>query len=476
MRVSECFQLGKSQPELDFVDVEVGVDNFLFIDPFAISQRPDPWSQDAHQIIVDFFQRIVTLIRANDRVRALEALSHLREPNETRLGYSRGRSQGAGIGNIQADDLLEALSRSSAVQTGSLTSLEECELMVEGIGRDKISDLTTNIIRRKLATYTKEQCDLHGVPTSPLPLPPHYDAQSHQWRSEYFDLPIADGRPLVLVPKLVARYTFSYNQQSFYQHYILNYLQAEHLNAGSSLVQTLRNGRKRVTKKDVSAIYPCTKENIAAFARDHPQVLAEYRKNLSRLEQQNLAILPDEVNERALALALQQTLRGISIGAAAASSYHRMMTGILEFLFFPYLVTPVKEREIHQGRKRIDIVMSNSATNGPFEILHRVRKVGCPYVFVECKNYRNDVSNPELDQLAGRFSTNRGSFGVLCCRQFEDRPLFVERCRDTYGDGRGLIIGLSDEQITVLLRHIADGHRRRIDAELTSYIDEVMLS
>ena len=90
MRVSECFQLGKSQPELDFVDVEVGVDNFLFIDPFAISQRPDPWSQDAHQIIVDFFQRVVTLIRANDRVGALEALSHLREPNETRLGYSRG--------------------------------------------------------------------------------------------------------------------------------------------------------------------------------------------------------------------------------------------------------------------------------------------------------------------------------------------------------------------------------------------------
>ncbi|MEO6970993.1 MAG: hypothetical protein ABI217_08880 [Chthoniobacterales bacterium] len=212
MKASECYQLGKSQSELDFVDLEVGVDNFLFIDPFAISQRPDPWSQDAHQIIVDFFQRIVTLIRANDRVRALEALSHLREPNETRLGYSRGRSQGAGIGNIQADDLLNALSRSSAVQTGSLTSLEECELMIEGIGRDKISDLTTNIIRRKLAIYTKEQCELHSIATSTLPLPPYYDAHEHQWRSEYFDLPIADGRPLVLVPKLIARYTFSYNQ------------------------------------------------------------------------------------------------------------------------------------------------------------------------------------------------------------------------------------------------------------------------
>jgi hypothetical protein len=180
MRVSEVFTLGKSQSELDFVDVDVGRDNFLFVDPFAISQRPDPWSQDAHQIIFDFFQRVVNLIRSNDRTAALEAMSHLREPNETRLGYSHGRPQGAGIGDLQADDLLTSLAQSSAVRTGSLNSLEECELMVEGIGRDKISDLTTNIIRRKLAIYTKDQCELLGIPTTQLPLPPYYDAQSHQ--------------------------------------------------------------------------------------------------------------------------------------------------------------------------------------------------------------------------------------------------------------------------------------------------------
>ena len=476
MRVSECFQLGKSQSELDFVDVEVGRDNFLFVDPFAISQRPDPWSQDAHQIIFDFFQRVVNLIRSNDRAAALEAMSHLREPNETRLGYSHGRPQGAGIGNMQADDLLASLTRSSAVRTGSLNSLEECELMVEGIGRDKISDLTTNIIRRKLAIYTKEQCELHGIPTTQLPLPPYYDAQSHQWRSDYFPLPQADGRPLVLVPKLIARYTFSYNQQSFYQHFILNYLQAEHLSAGSSLVQTLRNGRRRVTKKDVAETYPCTKENIAAFARNHPEVLAEYRRHLARLEQQNLAILPEEASERALAASLEQALAGIAVGAGTASSYHSLMIGICEFLFFPHLVTPVKEREIHQGRKRIDIVMSNSATIGAFEILHRVRNVACSYVFIECKNYSNDVGNPELDQLAGRFSTNRGSFGILSCRRFEDRSLFVDRCRDTYSDDRGLIIGLSDDEVVGLLRFVANGERRRVDTQLTSYIDEVMLS
>src|ERR1700737_5298667 len=109
MRVSNSFNLGKTQAELDFVDVDVPTDNFLFVDPFAISQRPDPWAQDAHQMIVDFFQRVVDLVRSNDRNAALEALSHLHEPNETRLGYSRAIPQGAGIGNMQAGDLLDAL-------------------------------------------------------------------------------------------------------------------------------------------------------------------------------------------------------------------------------------------------------------------------------------------------------------------------------------------------------------------------------
>jgi hypothetical protein len=62
MQVSNCFNLDKSQAELDFVDVDIHTDNPLFIDPFAISQRPDPWSQDAHQMVIDFFQRVVDLL------------------------------------------------------------------------------------------------------------------------------------------------------------------------------------------------------------------------------------------------------------------------------------------------------------------------------------------------------------------------------------------------------------------------------
>jgi hypothetical protein len=73
--------------------------------------------------------------------------------------------------------------------------------------------------------------------------------------------------------------------------------------------------------------------------------------------------------------------------------------------------------------------------------------ISCPFVFVECKNYTSDPANPELDQLSGRFSVNRGRFGILVSRSFTNRALFIQRCNDTYRDNRGLIIPLEDREM-----------------------------
>jgi len=84
---SQAFGLGKSQHELDFVDVSLLRDNRLFLDPFAIAQELDRWSQDAARTVGIFFQQVVDDIRRGHEENARLLLQHLREPNETRLGY-----------------------------------------------------------------------------------------------------------------------------------------------------------------------------------------------------------------------------------------------------------------------------------------------------------------------------------------------------------------------------------------------------
>src|SRR5436309_3016210 len=128
---SKAFGIEKSQGELDFVDVPLHTDVWLFIDPFAVGQRIDPWSQSAHRTLVAFFQRVIDCIREGRDAEGLQLLSNLREPNEIRFGLSAKKPAGAGIGTFQAKQLFEALRESSAVKTGFLHSLEECELMIE---------------------------------------------------------------------------------------------------------------------------------------------------------------------------------------------------------------------------------------------------------------------------------------------------------------------------------------------------------
>ena len=109
----------------------------------------------------------------------------------------------------------------------------------------------------------------------------------------------------------------------------------------------------------------------------------------------------------------------IPSGNEHATEYHRTILGIMELLFYPSLSNPKIEKEIHDGRKRIDITFDNYAEVGFFSELWK--NVNCRFVMVECKNYSRDISNPEIDQLSGRFSPKRGQFGIAACRHVDDK-------------------------------------------------------
>jgi hypothetical protein len=369
---------------------------------------------------------VVDDLRGDRDDHARDLLLHLREPNETRLGFSAHRPKGAGIGNFQAEALFQALRDSTAVRTGFLTSLEECELMIDGIGRDKISDLTTNIIRKQLISYTTDQCLLHGVAMEQVALPPCFEPHRQIWAAEYAVLPVRRAAPIVLVPKAIVRSSPAYDYHAYYRHSVLPFLQAEHIRAGSALVHALKNGASRVYKRDLEAEYPCSKQFLYTFSREHPDVLRRYRETLEHIEKTDRASEVDSADDRTIAAALVQALRAIDPGSERAHEYHALMIGAVEVIFYPKLLYPQREREIHEGRKRIDIVMSNGAFDGIFHHLPNARQFPCAYVPFECKNYVTEIGNPELDQLAGRFSTNRGRLGFLCCRHFENRQLFIQ--------------------------------------------------
>jgi hypothetical protein len=197
--------------------------------------------------IVSFFQTAIEAIHANDHDRAKRILANLSEPNETRLGLSKAKPSGRGVSGKQAFDLYEALVDSEAAKAGILTEIAECDLFIPGISTDKVSDITTNVIRGPLVEYTQRQCELHGIALHPdIPAGKFWDMDLLDWTAHYARLPVWQDQKILLVPKASVRFRLSFDSQEYFNHFVLDFLQVEHLRAGSALVETLKNGRRRV--------------------------------------------------------------------------------------------------------------------------------------------------------------------------------------------------------------------------------------
>jgi hypothetical protein len=403
-------------------------------------------------------------------------LNNLSEPNETHLGLSSGRPQGRGVSGKQAFDLYESLKHSQAARTGLLGELSDCDLFVEGIGPDKISDITTNIIRRQLIEYTQQQCQSNNIPLqASVPAGRLWNVSDRRWETTYARIPVVRDQKIILVPKASVRWTLAFAPRKYYQHFVLSYLQKEELESNTrGLVEVLQNRKRVVTKKDLATRFPFSKNFLAQFTAEHPEVLADYKANLGLPPEISNEELEEGFNAREFARLLREKIMEIPSGNDAAQAFNTLVLGIFEFLFYPHLIYPKCEFPIHNGRKRIDIKFTNSAREGFFFDMKLRRNVAAHIVIVECKNYSHEVANPELDQVGGRFSTNRGRLGFLVARKFDDRLRFLERCKDTVHDDRGFIIPLADDDLVILLKCVETNEREEIDRFLNARFEEIV--
>lgn len=471
MKISEYFGIHKTQNELDFVDIDIDSDTPLFLDPYFIAKNDFPIAFEAHLSLRSYFECLLCALRENRMTDAEELFSHLGETNEICIGFSRTKPQGKGMGPSDASRIFKSLKESHALKTGIMEDIEDFRIFVDNVDKDKMSDMTANIIKKQLIEYTQAQCAIWGIPlTRDTPSGFYWDRNTNAWENNYTDMLVVDGRKILLVPKRIVSFSIEYTPQKYTQHFVLNFLQNEQLRLNGPLVQR-RKDKKRtryVTKKSVreqqQKEQSLDKKWLAEFTEKHPEVFRDFRKhtktNISPVS--NLDISAERVDEICRFLSAQ--LKEIQPGNEGATQYHRTIVGILELLFYPHLCNPTIEHEIHDGRKRIDILFDNCAETGFFFRLCNTHDIPSRFIMVECKNYSRDVANPELDQIGGRFSPNRGKMGIIACRSVDDMHLLIARCVDTYRDSRGLIIPLVDDDFCELLEYKATKNDSAIDA------------
>ncbi len=348
--------------------------------------------------------------------------------------------------------------------------------MIPGINQDKISDITANILKNQLIVYTQEQCDKLGIPMSRVPVSNVFDLETFNFRSFYTELPVINTRPKILLPLPSVRIVPELSKDKYYRNYVLEFLKAEHQHAGDSLSSVLRNGKVVVKIMDLKKEYPLGTDFLHEFSKEHPEILKRYKSALRKSAAARATAPPLATKRRILSASERiAILEGIEPGNEGATNFHKISFDSLIRVFAVRLSNPVREKEINEGRKRIDIVFDNSDKAGFFDELNRLYRIPCPKIFAECKNYGREIGNPEIDQLAMRFSSRRGMFGILVCRSIKDRESLIKRCRDVLKDRDGFIIVLDDTDLGCLLQCRDNGDESGIDNFMRTRLDELIM-
>lgn len=180
----------------------------LFIDPFLLFQSDKPHYQALHDEIISYlrFLRDKTVAgQVNDGL--LKSWFHFKEVDETWLGFTESGNRGSGLGMGFAKALranFGALFGDGEPKVTKSHHLEKLSLIADGVGRDCISDFTTNLIKDFLCRYTQAFAVEHIADDRRRKViveKAKFDYKTESWQRETYDLPVHNGSHVLLVPK-----------------------------------------------------------------------------------------------------------------------------------------------------------------------------------------------------------------------------------------------------------------------------------
>ena len=272
MKFSEFFEIDRTDKD-DWFDPILTIDTKLFIDPFLIYASESGLFKGSHEEIINFFNDAFSYIaksegnsRSTPWIKGKNLLI-FPEVEEICLGYVSEGTGGAGSGGGFSKVIAEALWEAVIAGKTNLTHFEEVGIFREGIGADRISDITANIIRHKLATYTKQVCERHGIPTrSGIFLRGRYERRYARWLPLKYDLPYNkySNKPILLVPEIFLRPLPTISAHEFWDYCYTNENETLRIDFGEDISRNV------------------DKETIVEFAKAHPDLRAKYIDAVSK--------------------------------------------------------------------------------------------------------------------------------------------------------------------------------------------------
>jgi hypothetical protein len=125
------------------------------------------------------------------------------EPKEFRLGYANKGADGSGSGPGLARLVVAAMGEAIKRGLEDMRHFEELGVLIEGINKDRIGDITCNLLKPQLIEYTQNICHSYDIPLHNKSLKHSaFNKMRQRWEDGEHLVPAdpASGDPILLIP------------------------------------------------------------------------------------------------------------------------------------------------------------------------------------------------------------------------------------------------------------------------------------
>ncbi|MEH2533910.1 hypothetical protein V1277_006794 [Bradyrhizobium sp. AZCC 1588] len=445
-RLTDFHGISAAQAEVDFAIPFLDEDIPLYVDPFLLWRSPSQQDQALHTALVNSFNHQGWLAKKGRESEAAQNLIVASECDEVGFGTSATR-KGKRIGANTANQILELFKRINPYRESGFVHFEEIQLYVDGISKDRVSDIVCNFLKSFLIDYTIEQSLRLGLPLQKARLGFLYDYKSQKFTQNVeVEAPTnpETGRPILLVPKRWLRFVPWINFEDYFstacpKDDVVNKLGSD------ERVQVLLYNRDNYGSVDG---YVKQKERTASDCHNDP-LFKQIPVVSARRKLEDIKKLPTGLSD------------------ASDKKFEAAASQLMASLMYPQLDFATTQVRSDGGATIRDLVFYN---NRSVDFLKEILDdYGSRQLVMELKNVKG-IERDHINQLNRYLSNEFGKFGILLTRNELPRAMFKSTI-ELWSGQRRCIIALTDQDLELMVEVFDSRQRLPIEVLKKKYVE-----
>lgn len=445
-RLIDHFGIMTSQENLSFAIPFLKEDIPLYVDPFLMWRSPSQQDQALHESLISAFNYLGFMSKNGRQEEALKRLCRISECHEVGLGNSAKRV-GKRIGEKKAQEILALFERLPHFSRFECRHVEETQLYIDGISKDRVSDFACNFTKSFLIDSTIDECQRLGIPMMDTVISDVYSIRDKSFKDDYkAKLPFhpETKERIIFVPKRWLRHVPWISYDDYF--------------------------KTACPQDDISHKgEPLDHVKVLKFNVENYGFVEGYIKEKERTQEDCnndplFSQIPIISAKRQIA-SLRKLPSGNSKGEDKA--FEGIIEMLLPSMLYPHLDFAQAQSRTISGSSIRDLVFYNNRDHQ--FLVELFKDYDARQIVFELKNVAS-VERDHIDQLGRYLPPDLGRFGVLVTRN-ELTKARLQQTVDLWSAHRKAIITLTDADIEMMAQVFESKQRSPLDVLKKKYVE-----